>query len=296
MNWCDETLGFGAEPFPSDEEVQARLKALGMDDLVRAWRETSTTSLKDRTDGTHAVAMYFDRLGHDEPERTVAFIEALLANEPDDALVALTGQGKLLGQLLHFNGARVARALQELALRQPRLRWLLGGSTWSIGGGMVEDEDTKRRLLAIADQDAFEAWKEANPARETPDFAELAIPELAHAWVEIMSRSDLDKEKDGDWSALFDYQSELVNNDPLEALELVKAILAIEDNANVLGLLAAGMLEDLIPAEDGPVVDAVVAEAERNERFRHLLGGVWFYSMSPEVTERLEKARGGEAW
>jgi hypothetical protein len=43
-------------------------------------------------------------------------------------------------------------------------------------------------------------------------------------------------------------------------------------------------------------VDAVVAEAERNERFRSLLGGVWFYSMSPEVAEKLEKARGGERW
>jgi hypothetical protein len=111
-----------------------------------------------------------------------------------------------------------------------------------------------------------------------------------------MSRSDLDKEKDEHWSELFDFQSELVTNDPLEALELVKAILEIEDNPNVLGLLAAGLLEDLIPSQDSPVVDAVVAEAERNPRFRHLLGGVWFYSMSPEVAEKLEKARGGERW
>jgi hypothetical protein len=59
-----------------------------------------------------------------------------------------------------------------------------------------------------------------------------------------MSRSDLDKEKDGDWSALFDFQSELVNNDPLDALDLVKAIIEIEVNPNVLGLLAAGLLED----------------------------------------------------
>jgi hypothetical protein len=79
------------------------------------------------------------------------------------------------------------------------------------------------------------------------------------------------------------------------ALDLVKATLEIEDNPNVLRLLAAGMLEDLGPEEDGPVIDAVVAEAERNEKFRHLLGGVWFYGMSPEVTERLMKAR-GEAW
>ena len=40
----------------------------------------------------------------------------------------------------------------------------------------------------------------------------------------------------------------------------------------------------------GAGADAVVAEAARNEKFRHLLGGVWFYGMSPEVTARLEEA------
>ncbi|MGH6866151.1 MAG: DUF6869 domain-containing protein [Methyloceanibacter sp.] len=103
------------------------------------------------------------------------------------------------------------------------------------------------------------------------------------------------KERDGDSSALFDFQHELVNNDPLVALEL-KVILSIEDDPRMLAVLAAGMLEDLVPAEDGPVIDAVVAEADRDPRFRHLLGGVWFTSMSPEVVERLEKARGEIRW
>ena len=127
MNWCDQQLGFDQTPAPSEEDVQARLKALSPDDLVRAWREIGTTGLKEQTGGTHAVLMYFDRLGHDDPERAVSFIEALLEREPDDALVALTAQEKLLGQLLHFNGPRVAGALQELAMRRPRLRWLMGG-------------------------------------------------------------------------------------------------------------------------------------------------------------------------
>ncbi len=30
-------------------------------------------------DGTYAVSMYFDRLGHDEPERAVSFSDGLLA-------------------------------------------------------------------------------------------------------------------------------------------------------------------------------------------------------------------------
>ncbi len=303
MGWCDEVLGFcdasgGAiEPPPSAEAVEARLAGLPMESLVRAWREVSTTGLKDQTAGTHAFLMYFDSLAHETPERAVAFIEAELTSEPDDEIVMLLAEGKVLGQLLVFHAGRVATALQELALRRPRFRWLMGRKARSIENGMVEDPRIRGRLLAIADEASYRAWSETTRIKsEPPDFAALPLPELAAAWVEITSRSDLERERDDDWGEMFDLQSELVGSDPLGALDLVKAILEIEDNPNVLGLLAAGMLEDLIPEQDGPVVDAVVTEAERNPKFRRLLGGVWFYGMSPEVTERLEKARGEVGW
>ncbi|ODS02766.1 hypothetical protein AUC71_01370 [Methyloceanibacter marginalis] len=303
MGWCDEVLGFcdasggKADPPPAAEEIEARLASLTTDDLVRAWREVCTTGLKDQTDGTHAFTMYFDRLSHETPERGIAFIEAELASEPDDEIVMLLAEGKVLGQLLVFHARRAAPALQELALRQPRLRWLMGAKAASIRSGMVESPELQRRLLAIADEQGYRAWREKmrKPAEPT-EFAALPLPELAAAWVEITSRSDLERERDEDWGAMFDFQQDLVSNDPLGALELVKVILEIEDDPNMLGLLAAGLLEDLIPEEDGPVIDAVVAEAERNPRFRRLLGGVWFYGMSPEVAARLETARGEVTW
>jgi hypothetical protein len=102
MGWCDEVLGFSdasggkAEPPPAAEEIEPRLAGLAMDDLVRAWREVCTTGLKDQTDGTHAFTMYFDRLSHETPERGVAFLEAELAREPDDEIVMLLAQGKVL--------------------------------------------------------------------------------------------------------------------------------------------------------------------------------------------------------
>ncbi len=302
MTWCDERLGFvqaadGSIEGPDAAAIDATFASLPMDDLVRGWREQATTSLKSETPGTRAFHMYFDRLAHHQPERAVSFIEAMLVQERDDALVALMAESKLLGQLLHFHGPRVAQSLQELALRCPRLRWLLGAVGWSIGGGMVENEDAKRRLLSITDTKAYEIWKARyREGRKTHDFAALAPAELAPLWVEIMGSSELDREKDENWSVLFDFQCELAREDPLKALDLVKAVLAIEDNPHLLGLLAAGLLEDLLPPEDGPVVDAVVAEAEQNPRFRHLLGGVWFSGLSEEVTARLEKARGGAAW
>jgi len=303
MKWCDEVLAFrdasgrAVEPPPAAEEIEARLANLPMEDLVRAWREVCSTGLKDRTDGTHAFGMYFDRLSHATPERGLAFIEAELAGEPDDEIVMLLAEGKVLGQLLVFHPKRAATALQELALRQPRLRWLMGSKAASIRNGMVEDPQSQRRLLAIADEPRYHAWRETVRKHiEPPDFGALPLPELAAVWVEVTARSALERARDEDWGAMFDFQDELVGTDPLGALELVKAILEIEDNPDVLGLLAAGMLEDLIPEEDGPVIDAVVAEAARNEKFRHLLGGVWFYGMSPEVSARLQEARGEVQW
>jgi Family of unknown function (DUF6869) len=303
MKWCDEVLGFrdasggAVEPPPAAEEIETRLASLSMEGLVRAWREVCNTGLKDRTDGTHAFLMYFDRLSHEAPERGIALIEAELAGEPDDEIVMLLSEGKVLGQLLVFHAAQATPPFQALALRQPRLRWLLGSKAASIRNGMVENPELQRRLLAIADEKAYRAWHDkARKHEEPPDFAALPLPELAAAWVEITSRSDVERERDEDWSAMFDFQQELVSNDPLGALELVKVILEFEDNPDVLGLLAAGMLEDLIPEEDGPLVDAVVAEAARNEKFRHLLGGVWFYGMSPEVRARLQEARGEVEW
>jgi hypothetical protein len=241
--------------------------------------------------------MYFDGLAQDNPERAVEFIAAELDDEPDDEIVALLAEGQLLGQLLNVHALRVAGRMQELALRQPRLRWLMGRMAGSIAGGLITGSEAKRRLLAIADEPAYRRWRDSHFSDEEPiDFAALPMKDLAAAWVEITARSDRDRERDRDWDTLFDFQSDLIGNDPLAALELVKAILAIEDSQNVLGLLAAGMLEDLLPDEEGPVIDAVVAEAERNPRFRNLLCGVWFYGMSPEVTERLEKARGEVQW
>lgn len=303
MGWCDEILRFPdpsvgeTEAILSHEELDARLDSLPVADLVRAWREVGTVNLRQQTAGTHAFVMYFDSLAHDNPERAIELIAAELDHEPDDEIVALLAEGKLLGQLLNVHALRVAGRLQELALRQPRLRWLMGRVAGSIAGGLVTNSEAKRRLLAIADEPAFRKWRESRLSDDEPiDFAGLPLKDLAAAWVEITVRSDRDRERDGNWSALFDFQSDLVGNDPLAALELVKAILAIESDQNVLGLLAAGMLEDLLPDENGPVIDAVVAEAGRNPRFRDLLCGVWFYGMSPEVTERLEKARGEVPW
>jgi hypothetical protein len=155
-------------------------------------------------------------------------------------------------------------------------------------------ETIETRLARMTMPELVGAWREDRPpGPPPPDFASIPLDELAAARVEVRCRSDLERERDSIWHAMFDLQYELTCNDPLSALELVTAILRIEGNPVVLGLLVAGMLEDLIPEDDGPGVDAVVAAAARDPKLREILGGLWSYGINPEVTERLQEARGG---
>jgi hypothetical protein len=294
MHWCDERLAEEPGADASCETLAAGFEAIfetmALSDLVRGWREANCTDLRGRTPGCRAFLDYFDRIGRDSPDRAFAFIEAIAADEPDDALLALIAEEKLLGQLLHFHGTRLARDFQIAALRNPRLRWLMGGIAWALHGGMVANADAKRRLLTIADQSGYQAWRQRlKTETETIDFAALPLDALARAWVEIKNRSNRDRLRDDKADDLFEFEGELVS-DPLGALDLVKAVLAIEDDPSLLGLLSAGLLEALLPTEDGPIVDAVVAEAEVDPRFRALLRGVWFTDLSPPVVARLARA------
>lgn len=58
----------------------------------------------------------------------------------------------------------------------------------------------------------------------------------------------------------------------------------------VVGVLAAGPLEDLIQDWGLRFIDRIELEARQSPGFRHLLGGVW-RSSTQEVWARIEKAR-----
>lgn len=58
----------------------------------------------------------------------------------------------------------------------------------------------------------------------------------------------------------------------------------------MIGILAAGPLEDLIHAWGPAFIDRIEVQAHRDLAFRHLLGGVW-RSSSEEIWKRIEVAR-----
>ncbi|WP_425599522.1 DUF6869 domain-containing protein [Xanthomonas phaseoli] len=76
-----------------------------------------------------------------------------------------------------------------------------------------------------------------------------------------------------------------------ESWAAILAILAKNPPSSVIGVLAAGPLEDLIQDSGLRYIERIELEARRNPGFRHLLGGVW-KSGTPEVWMRVEAARG----
>jgi len=86
----------------------------------------------------------------------------------------------------------------------------------------------------------------------------------------------------------------LNDEDPALCWKAILEILGRKPGDKVLGVLAAGPLEDLVGCHGPAFIDRIDAEARRNPDFRSLLGGVWQAS-TPEVWQRVLRAR-GRAW
>ena len=92
---------------------------------------------------------------------------------------------------------------------------------------------------------------------------------------------------------MMDYERELREEDPDRAIDLILEILKIETNPVLLSILAAGPLEDVISMT---TIDRIEREAAVDQRFRHLLGGVWYFSAPEELKARLDALIGDTRW
>jgi hypothetical protein len=62
-------------------------------------------------------------------------------------------------------------------------------------------------------------------------------------------------------------------------------------SGNVIAILAAGPLEDLLATVGPKYIDRVEQLARRDPKFNWLLGGVWKNNMTDEVWERVQAIR-----
>ena len=89
--------------------------------------------------------------------------------------------------------------------------------------------------------------------------------------------------------------SELVEERPEDAWPLILEILRREQDEEVLSVLAAGPLEELLSRHGSAFIERVESEASSNARFRWLLGGVYKLFMTDEIWARV-RAAAPERW
>jgi len=120
-----------------------------------------------------------------------------------------------------------------------------------------------------------------------------AIEDWAAAYIAL--QQDRGRSHDGHplfWAERFMFPEDSASLEDCWAASL--EILSRDPPESVIGILAAGPLEDLIDASDPYFIDRIELQARRDPAFRHLLGGVWA-SSTPSIWARVEAVRGG-AW
>ncbi len=270
-----------APELSTPDETDVFLDAMPLAELASLWCVLQRLSRRDQIARTGAAKDYFDHLPHQNPVRALDLALEVLRLETDKPTLMLLND-KFMLALLYAHGDELIDRIMVEAKDDARLRWLLGGIHFG------PDEPINERIAAIADVDGWRADERVCCTPPHPlDCYSMSIPELARAWIEQYSKSDRDR--DDNFFAMMDYQRDLREQDPDKAIDLILEILSMETNPTLLSLLAAGPLEDVVSME---TIDRIEQVARSNQRFRDLLGGVWYFRAGVELKARLDSLVG----
>jgi hypothetical protein len=289
MSFIDDAMKWTTEPFPGatvPDDVSRKLDAMPVKSLAARWQELQCLGLKDQTEENWKELVYFDHLPHRQPERGFEMVLEVLRAGAEDALLLELGR-RMFATLVNRHAALLVDRIEQEARTNEKLRWLLGGVYW-----WATEDSIKTRLAAVADEHGWRAAEDTHARRTAPiSFQSMSVAELARAWVEQHSKSN--KDRDDNWHALRDHESELLKSNPDQVIDLILEILKIEQQQSLLGLLAAGLLEDVISMD---TIDRIEREANADDKFRWLLGGVWYWNEPEPLKARLDAIVQGRHW
>jgi len=104
------------------------------------------------------------------------------------------------------------------------------------------------------------------------------------------ARASLD-ESHPDFLSAYRFMENLVGPIAEECWQGILAVVRKKPSDWVLGMLAAGPVEDLLMCSGPEFIERIEIEARQNPDFRRMLHGAW-KSGSPEIWARFEAARG----
>lgn len=128
---------------------------------------------------------------------------------------------------------------------------------------------------------------------KAPSEAVGDLERLADSWIryqEAALRQPKGVDHDADFAPVR-IVNELARNEPRSAIALIKSVLAKVSGEEMLSVLAAGPLEDVLAKHGSEVIDEVEALALQDHRFRELLFGVWRNTIDANTWARIERLR-----
>ncbi len=121
------------------------------------------------------------------------------------------------------------------------------------------------------------------------------MDELVSGWIsyqQIATEPDVtsgDDRLQNEFFWAYQCAEDLYLDHPHLGLDFIVEVLAKNPPAEVLGVLAAGPLEELLAWHGPAVIDRAESEAHRDPKFRRLLGGVWQNAMTDDIWERVQR-------
>lgn len=103
---------------------------------------------------------------------------------------------------------------------------------------------------------------------------------IARAWIVFtLSEPDSDEYELNFWA--FQKMSDLSVDDSYRALDIVETILRMNKSEKVVGMLGAGILEDMLVTRGSEIIDYLSERAASNPDLVKALGGAWKYRIDP---------------
>jgi hypothetical protein len=123
--------------------------------------------------------------------------------------------------------------------------------------------------------------------------APLQIDEWADAYIRVHDAGAGLDENHPDYLAAYEFLDELTGPRAEECWLGILAVVARRPSEKVLGMLAAGPVEDLLECSGDRFIDRIELQASRDPVFRRMLHGAW-KSGSDDTWARVVEARGPE--
>jgi hypothetical protein len=133
-------------------------------------------------------------------------------------------------------------------------------------------------------------FNELQRAQARPDAAQLTrdLEDYYQFNRDVTGGETYEGVEGGNYAAVMDAHWD----DPQRGLAYLALAMRRYDDAMFLGVLAAGLLEDLLDDPTPEMLHRIITEARKTPRFRWMLSGVWLHAIAERARTAVERAVG----